>query len=92
VLLMNDSTLQRIRQMDWERPGFPGEHWLAFGAGVAVWLGTRRHPSAMVRLLGSIAGTVLVARAATGREVPETLARWLPYARDPRNAPVSMAR
>jgi uncharacterized membrane protein len=76
---MNTPMLQRIKDFDEARPGFAGEHWLVLAAGVAVWLGTRRHPSSVVRLLGSVAGTVLVARAATGRKVPEKLLRWLPF-------------
>lgn len=78
---MTQSLLQRIEKYDDARPGFPGEHWLAFGAAVAVWLGTRRHPSLVVRLLGSVAGTALVARSVTGRDVPPQLVRWLPFQR-----------
>ncbi len=78
---MTQSLLQRIENHDDARPGFPGEHWLAFGAALAVWLGTRRHPSLVVRVLGSVAGTALVARSVTGRDVPPQLVRWLPFQR-----------
>jgi hypothetical protein len=78
---MTDSILQRIKRYDAARPGIPGEHWLALAAGIGAWLGTRRHPSFAVRILGSVAGTVLVARAATGRKVPRALVRWLPFER-----------
>jgi len=78
---MTESLLQRIENDDAARPGFPGEHWLVFGAAIAVWIGTRRHPSFAVRLLGSVAGTALVARAVTGREVPPQLVHWLPFQR-----------
>jgi hypothetical protein len=81
---MSDSILQRIKRYDQARPGIPGEHWLALAAGIGAWLGTRRHPSFAVRILGSVAGTVLVARAATGRQVPRTLVRWLPFEREAR--------
>ncbi len=77
---MSQSVLQRIRQFDEARPGFPGEHWLVLATGVGVWLATRRHPVFAVRLLGSVAGSVAVARAATGRKVPRPLLRWLPFA------------
>ncbi len=76
---MTHDLIDKIKQYDDARPGIPGEHWLAMAGAVALWLGTRRHPSFVVRLLGSVAGTALVARAATGREVPDRLRRWLPF-------------
>jgi hypothetical protein len=81
---MSPPALQRIRQYDQARPGFPGEHWLVLATGIGIWLATRRHPALTVRLLGSVAGTVAVARAATGRKVPHALLRWLPFARENR--------
>jgi len=75
----DDNLLQRLRRYDESRPSFPGEHWLAFAAGVGLWVATRRHPSVAVRLLASIAGTLLIVRAGSGRDVPELLAR-LPFA------------
>lgn len=81
---MSSSVLQRIKRFDEARPGFPGEHWAALGAGIGIWLATRRHPAFAVRLLGSVVGTIAVARAATGRKVPRPLLRWLPYARENR--------
>jgi len=76
---MADNLIDRIKKFDDARPGIPGEHWLALGGAVALWLATRRHRSFVVRVLGSVAGTALVARAATGREVPDRLRRWLPF-------------
>lgn len=76
---MTHNLIEKIKQYDDARPGIPGEHWLAMAGAVALWLATRRHPSFVVRLLGSVAGTALVARAATGREVPDRLQRWLPF-------------
>jgi len=76
---MTDNLLDRIKQYDDNRTGIPGEHWLALAGAVALWLSTRRHPSIVVRLLGSAASTALVARAATGRDVPDRLRRWLPF-------------
>lgn len=71
--------LQRIKEFDESRENIPGEHWLAFAAGLGLWIATRRHPSIPVRVLASLVGTLLVARAATGRDVPRPLAR-LPFA------------
>lgn len=76
---MAETLLERVKRLDASRPNLPGEHWLAFAAGVGLWIATRRHPSAGVRVLASLAGTLLVARAASGREVPPMLAR-LPFA------------
>lgn len=81
---MGQSALQQIKQYDQSRQGIPGEHWLVLAAGIGIWLGTRRHPSFPVRLLGSVAGSLAIARAATGRKVPDSLLRWLPFARDTR--------
>lgn len=71
-------TLKEIKQADDARPGFPGEHWLALGAGLGVWLLSRRHPSLMVRTLGLMAGTALVGRAASGRDGVSKVLRYLP--------------
>ncbi len=79
---MPDPLLQRARRSDEARSNIPGEHWLAFAAGVGLWIATRRHPSIAVRVAASLAATLLVARAATGREVPPLLAR-LPFADRP---------
>lgn len=79
---MPQTLLQRAKRFDEARPNFPGEHWLAFGAGLALWIATRRHPSVAVRVAASLAATLLVARAATGRDVPPLLAR-LPFADRP---------
>jgi len=84
---MSNSLVQRVRDIDRSRPGFTGEHWLTLAGGVAVWLATRRHPSLAVRLLGSVAGTAAVARAATGRKVPPRLTRWLPFAQERQRGP-----
>ena len=80
---MRQNFLQELDRMDASRDNVPGEHWLAFAAGVGLWVATRRHPSVLVRVLASIAGTLLVTRAATGREVPPALAR-LPFSNRPR--------
>jgi uncharacterized membrane protein len=81
---MRENLLERIKLYDETRENLPGEHWLAFAAGLGLWVLTRRHPSVTVRVLASLAGTLLVARAATGREVPPMLSR-LPFANRPSN-------
>jgi hypothetical protein len=75
---MSESTLQRIKRYDEQRPGFPGEHWLVLAAGVGAWLATRRHPSILVKTLGMAAGTALVARAASGRDGLAKVLRYTP--------------
>ena len=77
--------LEELQAFDASRPNLPGEHWIAFAAGVGLWIATRRHPSVTVRVLASLVGTLLVARAATGQEVPPLLAR-LPFAGRPSRA------
>lgn len=79
---MTENAFERIRNYERARPNIPGEHWLALGGGVAMWLGTRRHPAFLVRLLGSVAGSALVIRAVNGSEVPRRMARLLPFRRD----------
>lgn len=84
---MRENLLQKIQRLDAQREGLPGEHWMALAAGVGLWLATRKHPSIAVRVLASVAGTVLVARAASGRDVPAPLRR-LPFSDRPRRGGV----
>ena len=77
---MTRHPLRQIQAADAHRPSIPGEHWLAFLGGIGLWLATRKHPSTAVRLAAGVAGGLLVARAASGRDVPGTLRRWIPYA------------
>ena len=72
--------IARLKDFDQSRSSIPGEHWLTLGAGIALWLATRKHPSSAVRLLAGIAGGFLVARAASGTQVPERMKQWIPYA------------
>jgi uncharacterized membrane protein len=75
---MTESTLQKIKRHDDHRPGFPGEHWIVLGAGVGLWLATRRHRSVLVQALGALGGTALAARAASGRDGLSKVLRWTP--------------
>lgn len=62
--------LQDLQQWDKQRTGFPGEHWLALGAGLLVMRQAGRSHSFLGRLLGRTLGGALMARAATGRDGP----------------------
>lgn len=70
-------TARQIQQWDAQREGVPGEHWLALGAGLWLFMATRRSPSLLVQVGGAAVASLLVVRAATGRD---GLARksWLP--------------
>lgn len=76
---MTESLLQRAKRFDQERPSLPGEHWIALAAGVALFMATRRHPSLLVKALAGVTGSLLVARALSGQEVPPLLQRVMPY-------------
>lgn len=62
------STLRKTKQWDDQRPGIPGEHWLALGAGLFALARARRSRSPVVRLAGQALGGALMARAASGRD------------------------
>ncbi|MBI5274916.1 MAG: hypothetical protein HY854_00505 [Burkholderiales bacterium] len=62
------SAVEKIKQADAARPGFPGEHWLVLAIGVGLWQVTRQHRLWAVRTLGLLGASMLVARAASGRE------------------------
>lgn len=64
--LPDESLLDRLVQFDRQRPNIPGEHWLAFAAGLYLLLQRRR--SAAGRLASTAAGALLVARALSGRD------------------------
>ena len=72
--------LAELKRLDESRSNIPGEHWLTLAAGLALWAATRKHPSGAVRLLAGIAGGFLVARAASGSQIPAALKRVIPYA------------
>ncbi|HET8746201.1 MAG TPA: hypothetical protein VFM98_11395 [Ramlibacter sp.] len=85
------STLEKIKAADAARPGFPGEHWLVLGLGVALWQFTRKHRSWAVRTAGGLAASALVARAASGREGLSRVLRYTPLGRGIRSAPLREA-
>ena len=77
---MHSDWLTRLKRYDEQRSNVPGEHWLALAAGLGLWMATRKHPSGAVRLFAGIAGGMLVARAASGRQIPPRLRKVIPYA------------
>lgn len=72
--------IAELKRFDQSRSNLPGEHWLTLAAGIGLWMATRKHPSGAVRLLAGIAGGFLVARAASGTQIPQGLKRLIPYA------------
>jgi hypothetical protein len=81
------STLRKLKAADEARPGFPGEHWLILGIGIALWQFTRKHRYWAVRALGGFAATTLVARAASGREGLSKVLRYTPFGKGISNCP-----
>lgn len=75
-------SLRQLREYDQNRPGFPGEHWLALGAGVALMMATRNSDSWIKRSLGLALGGALVARAASGQDGLVKLVDYLPQRAD----------
>lgn len=58
-----------VKAWDDKRDSFTGEHWLVLGAGLALILAANRKPSSTtVRVLGSVLGSALLFRAASGRD------------------------
>ena len=89
---MENDLLRRLKPIDDRRPGFPGEHWLALGAGVLLL--TRRSDSVLARVASVALGTALVVRAASGRDrlarsllSPRLLSRFIDRRRGPRSHP-----
>ena len=71
-------SFERLSNFDKRRPGFAGEHWMVFGAGIALLLASRRSRSVLWRTAGSTLGSSLLYRAASGREGIARLLRHLP--------------
>lgn len=86
LLGKEEPPLQKIKRIDAQREGFPGEHWLVLGLGIAVWHYTRTNSHWAVRTAGSFAAAALVARAASGREGLASVLRWTPLGRSIRPA------
>lgn len=75
----DENAIEKLARIDAARPGFPGEHWLVLALGIGVWHYTRRHPNAAVRMAGSVGASLLVARAASGRDGLARVLRYTPF-------------
>lgn len=73
--------VERLAAYDRRRSGFTGEHWLVLGAGIVVFLASRRSRSPLWRAVGPTIGSSLLYRAASGREGLARLLRFLPIGR-----------
>ena len=60
--------LRRLQQWDERRSGVPGEHWAAFGTGVALLQMARLGRSPSLRAAAGSAGILMIWRAASGRD------------------------
>ena len=60
--------LKRLQLWDERRSGVPGEHWAAFGTGVALLQMARPGRSTWLRAAAGIAGLLMIWRAASGRD------------------------
>ena len=78
-------SFKQLQEFDERRPSFAGEHWLVFGAGIALLLASRRSRSFLKRTAGSTLGSALLYRAASGRDGLAKVLRYLPIGR--RNGP-----
>lgn len=73
---------EALRRLDDSRESFPGEHWLAFGAGALLL--ARGGRGVFGRAVGIAAGALLIGRALTGRDglltrVQTRLAEGVPH-------------
>jgi uncharacterized membrane protein len=57
----------RLRDFDRRRPGFPGEHFIVAALGTSL-LNSARRRRGVGRVLATVAGGALLARAASGRD------------------------
>jgi hypothetical protein len=76
--LVEPSPLEKLKAADAARPGFPGEHWLVLVVGILLWQVTRTHRNYLVRTIGALGASALVARAASGREGLSRVLRYTP--------------
>ena len=72
------SPIEKIKRADERREGFPGEHWLVLGLGIALWHFTRRDRRWIVRAAGALGASMMAARAASGREGLAKALRYTP--------------
>jgi uncharacterized membrane protein len=70
--------LQNSLAWDDSRDSFPGEHWLALAAGLALLRAASRSSSPLKRMAQAALGGALLYRAASGRDGLACLLRQLP--------------
>jgi hypothetical protein len=73
--------LQSYLAWDDSRDSFPGEHWLALAAGLALLRSASRGSSPVKRMAQAALGGALLYRAASGRDGVARLLRQLPPGR-----------
>ncbi len=61
-----DSIIDKLRNLDQNRPDFPGEHLIVFGIGVLLLMAANRNRSFLGRTLAGMAGSAFIGRAASG--------------------------
>jgi hypothetical protein len=60
--------LRQVQTWDSRRSGVPGEHWAAFGMGLALLQAAGPGRSPWLRVAAGVAGVAMIWRAASGRE------------------------
>lgn len=60
--------IRQLKQMDEQRPSFPGEHWLVMATGVAMLLRARKNQGTLARVVAIASAGALLYRAASGRD------------------------
>jgi len=60
--------LRQLQRWDDRRSSVPGEHWAAFGTGIALLQVARTSRSPWLRVAAGVAGVAMVWRAANGRD------------------------
>jgi hypothetical protein len=68
IMIVLPLVLKRLQQWDERRSGVPGEHWAAFGTGVALLQMARPGRSPWLRAAAGVAGILMIWRAASGRD------------------------
>jgi uncharacterized membrane protein len=62
------TVLSKLRSLDQQRPGFPGEHWIVAAAGTSLLRSAFRRSTKAGRVLSLLAAAALLYRAASGRD------------------------
>jgi len=60
--------LRQLQRWDDRRSSVPGEHWAAFGTGIALLQVAKTSRSPWLRIAAGVVGVAMVWRAASGRD------------------------